>query len=270
MAKHNKKRNTAFIYETLIREVVKQTISKDKAKRNVAIGIIKEHFKQNTELHKELQLYKSLIKTKNLNERIAEKLVYETMKQHRAVDKQKLFKEQSDVISSINKNLSKTCFNNFVPNYKNLATIAQIFDDGLSPKAKVLLETKLINKLSERSEPKTNEVKVSGLVVKKFINRFNDSYGELMNEQKELLSKFVTSFQDNGAEFKFYLNEEIGRLKKCLKDVNTVKEIKEDTSLQQKVTDVLELLEGFNKSPVDREKILQVLHVQNLIKEIQA
>ena len=81
--------------------MVKQTISKDKAKRNVAIGIIKEHFKQNTELHKELQLYKSLIKTKNLNERIAEKLVYETMKQHRAVDKQKLFKEQSDVISSI-------------------------------------------------------------------------------------------------------------------------------------------------------------------------
>ena len=63
-----------------------------------------------------------------------------------------------------------------------------------------------------------------------------------MNEQKELLSKFVTSFQDNGAEFKFYLNEEIGRLKKCLKDVNTVKEIKDDTSLQQKVTDVLALL----------------------------
>ena len=28
MAKHNKKRNSAFIYEVLLREVVKQTISK--------------------------------------------------------------------------------------------------------------------------------------------------------------------------------------------------------------------------------------------------
>ena len=44
MPKHNKKRNTAFLYETLVREVVKQTITKDFDKRDKAITILKEHF----------------------------------------------------------------------------------------------------------------------------------------------------------------------------------------------------------------------------------
>ena len=46
MPKHNKKRNTAFLYETLVREVVKQTIAKDFDKRDKAIAILKEHIRQ--------------------------------------------------------------------------------------------------------------------------------------------------------------------------------------------------------------------------------
>ena len=44
MSKHNKKRNTAFIYEALVREVVKQSIAKNTKKRNLAISLIKEFF----------------------------------------------------------------------------------------------------------------------------------------------------------------------------------------------------------------------------------
>ena len=33
MAKHNKKRNTAFIYEALVREIVKQSVAKNEQKR---------------------------------------------------------------------------------------------------------------------------------------------------------------------------------------------------------------------------------------------
>ena len=33
MAKHNKKRNTAFIYEALVREIVKQSVAKDEKKK---------------------------------------------------------------------------------------------------------------------------------------------------------------------------------------------------------------------------------------------
>ena len=66
MAKHNKKRNTMFIYETLIREVVKQSVNKNTAKRDIAIGILKEYFKKDTQLRQELDLYRTLLETKGL------------------------------------------------------------------------------------------------------------------------------------------------------------------------------------------------------------
>ena len=61
MAKHNKKRNTAFIYEALVREIVKQSVAKNNEKRNAAIQIMKESFAPKTELRKELDLYKTLM-----------------------------------------------------------------------------------------------------------------------------------------------------------------------------------------------------------------
>ena len=140
MAKHNKKRNTAFIYEVLVREIIKQSINKNKEKRDIAISLVKESFKKDTEMRKELELYKTLMETNSLNERVAEKLMFEVTKQHRQLDQEKIFKEQSKAISSINKNISKDVFNNFVPNYKSLATIAQIFGQSANPKTKVILE----------------------------------------------------------------------------------------------------------------------------------
>jgi len=271
MAKHNKKRNTAFIYEVLLREVVKQTINKKKKKRDAAISIIKQHFKKNTLLRKELEYYKTLSETKGLNERIAEKLIYETIKQQKQIDKKKLFQEQSHIISIINKQLSKNAFNNFVPNYKNLATIAQMFNDDLTPKTKVLLESKLIQTISTSLQKgQKGFPNVSGLVVKKFINRFNETYTELLSEQKDLLSKYVSSFQDEGVEFKFFINEEIDRLKAIVSDAHQLDTIKEDAVLQQKLNEVAELLTDFNKLPLNKEKILQVLKIQNLAKEIQS
>ncbi|MCP4922878.1 MAG: hypothetical protein GY915_02440, partial [bacterium] len=174
MAKHNKKRNTMFIYETLIREVVKQSVNKNTDKRNVAIGIIKEYFKKDTQLRQELDLYRTLLETKGLPSNLAERLVTETVKQHGKVDQKKLFNEQSAAISAINKEISKSVFSNFVPNYKDLATISQVFADATKPKRKVMLENKLIQRLSSPDDNRTQEKGVSKLVVKSFISRFNN------------------------------------------------------------------------------------------------
>lgn len=270
MGKHNKKRNTAFIYEILVREIIKQTIDQNKEKRDIAINVIKEAFKKGTELRKELDLYKNLMETKNLNERIAEKLIFEVKKQHNKLDQKKIFKEQSNVIASINKNISKEVFNNFVPNYKSLATISQIFNDSVSPKTKVLLETKILQKLSEAINEEESTPKVSPLVMKSFTQRYNKTYSDLLNEQKELLSQYISSFQDGGTEFNFFLNEELHRLKKIVNDSYDLNEIKEDSSLKNKLKNVTQILENFHKTPVDQEKFLQILKIQTLAKELEA
>ncbi len=44
--KHNKKRNTAFLYECLIKEITKAVVRKDSARKESIINIVKEHFQK--------------------------------------------------------------------------------------------------------------------------------------------------------------------------------------------------------------------------------
>jgi len=270
MAKHNKKRNTAFIYEVLLREVVKQSVAKNNKKRNVTITILKESFKKGTQLKKELDLYKGLLETKKLPERLADKLIQESLAQHQNINQERLFKEQSKVISIINKKISKNAFSNFVPNYKYLATIAQLFSGNLNPKSKVLLEAKVTQNLMAQRQEEEKIKNVSNLVMRSFANRFNEAHNGMLEEQKETLRKFVNSFIDNGVEFRFYLNEELGRLKEVVKKSYKLAEIEEDTNLKSKLDKVKEILENFNKAPLNRESLIQVLKIQNLANELTA
>ena len=75
--KHNKKRNTAFIYETLIGELTKAILDKDSTRKQQITVIVKEFFSPSEILGQELELYKVLLETKNLERPIAEKILQE-------------------------------------------------------------------------------------------------------------------------------------------------------------------------------------------------
>lgn len=94
------------------------------------------------------------------------------------------------MISDINKEVDTEVFNNFVPNYKNLATIDQIFSGHLSPKRQVMLEAQLIDSMSAKQVDAGNpdQKTIDESTFKIFLNKFNDKYDStLLNEQKELL-----------------------------------------------------------------------------------
>ena len=55
--KHNKKRNTAFIYETLTRELTKAIVDKNAERKSTVLSIIKEGFSGESVLISELELY---------------------------------------------------------------------------------------------------------------------------------------------------------------------------------------------------------------------
>jgi hypothetical protein len=146
--KHNKKRNTAFVYEALIRELTKSIIKHNKNRQNKIVSIIKEHFSKESILSEELELYKTIYETREIERRIAEKLVLEVKSTYSQLDKGKLFKKQSSLINSINKTLSNKLFTTFVPNYKSLATVYSLFNDNSSVKERVLLEEKAVEQMS--------------------------------------------------------------------------------------------------------------------------
>ena len=188
--KHNKKRNTAFLFETLSRELTKAIVNRDFQNKKKILAIIKEHFNKDKEIAKELELYKSIIESKNLDTYSAEKIIFESKKQYDKLDKNRIFSEQSNLINKINKELSGETFANFVPNYKNLASLYQIFNTEMSPKKKVLLEGEIINYMSARKpiRESAKQIPSDKLVLKAFIGNFNDVYSKtLCEEQQELL-----------------------------------------------------------------------------------
>jgi len=269
--KHNKKRNTAFLYETLVREIAKSVINKEPKRNDFIISVIKEHFTSGTELAKELELYKALTETKDLDLYTAEKLIQESKFAYKKINKKKLFIEQSKLISKINRNLSRDIFSNFVPNYKSLATISQIFNDNVSVKNKVLLEKEVLKRLTFTEEEfnQKKQVPVTNLVYKTFIKKFNEAYNDtLLEEQKKFLQKYITSFDDNGIQLKIFLNEELGRLNKLVKGSLSQEEVKVDPSMVEKTKKVLNIIEEFKTKPFNKEMLTQMLKIQTLANEI--
>jgi hypothetical protein len=267
--KHNKKRNTAFLYESLIKECARSLVKREENKTDIISSMIKESFKSDTALGRELKLYRDIGEVKCVDVYTAERLIEETRKEYDNLDKEEIFEKQSALIDSINKQLGKDVFNNFVPNYKNLATIAQIFSKN-GVKDRILLERKLISSMvsGKHKGAQKSMTHINGLVYKTFINNFNEKYSKALSErQSVLLAKFVTSFSDNGLALKAYLNEEVPKLKSEIISLKEKNEIKSDGSMVKKADEVLELLESFKKVRIDRSLITKILKIQQLIEE---
>lgn len=269
--KHNKKRNTAFLFEVLSKELTKQVLRKDKEQQKVILETLKMFFANGTVLSKELKLYKYLAESKNLNEKAATELVRRAQEEYEKLDETKIFNEQSRLISHMNKNVSKDIYNYFVPNYKNLATIYQIFDKQTALPKKVLLEQNLVQEMVHSQEEPNNvgNVKLRNSVVTSIVKIFNEKYSDLLEEQKTLLRKFIYSVED-ASEFKFYINEEVSRLRNSLDKHREDKDISQDKDMKVKYERVYEILDSFkNDSLLTEEKVSNLMKVQLLVSELQ-
>ena len=267
--RHNKKRNTAFVYEALIREATAAILKKDSKRRQTAINLIRTHFKEDSLLRQDLECHRSLYENQNLDKDISEKILREAKITSRLIDPEALFKEQSALIYDVNKELESSVFGNFVPNYKTLASIARIFSDKTSPKDQVILENEIIKNMTNPSQKIITPDEIDEVVIRTFTEKFNNKYEtKLLDEQKELLTYYISSFADNALELKAFLNEEIIRLKTQLKKAKNIKEIKNDSEMLKKAEQIVEQLTMFSERPIDDNVLLTVMKTQSLVKEI--
>ena len=269
--KHNKKRNTGFIFEALIRELTKSVLAKNVRKASAIRSILKESFAKGKVLRKELECYKALVEADSLDGYTAEKLVYQTKAEHARIDQRQLFLEQSDVIRRINKDISSDVFSTFVPNYKALATISQIFSDQTPIKKKVLMEKTVLENITQKVNEKIDkEMKpIDDLVVRTFTNKYNDQYSGLLPEQKGLLNRHILSIRDGGTDFKVYLNSELSRLHNEVKSSLVMEDVKSDEQMVQNTKSVLRIIEGFSISDFSQDDLKTVLKIQKLANEYQ-
>jgi len=257
--KHNKKRNTAFLFEALIREVTKAVAESDKGREKTAMKIIKECFSKSRELSRELKIYKCLLETSSFDKNLSRSLLSESKERYSSLDRKKIFNEQNTLINKINKQLGNSVFGNFVPQYKDIATIYQIFNKSGNAKEQVLLENQVIGLLTKESKQLEKPGhKVDSLVVKTFFKKFNEKYNKaLLREQREVLRHFITDPGDN-LEFKLFLNEEIGRIKKEILESH----VSEKESL-------LEVLGSFREHEINYSLVEKIIKLQQLTHEMK-
>ena len=103
------------------------------------------------------------------------------------------------------------------------------------------------------------------LVYNSFIKKFNDKYGDLLGEQKDLLNHYITSFADDGFQLKIYLNEELGRLKSTLPSEDSKAGL-----ISDKLEEVRDYLESFRRREFTDVDLHKILKTQQLAKELEA
>tara|TARA_R110000824_G_scaffold61257_1_gene163041 strand:- start:40 stop:786 length:747 start_codon:yes stop_codon:yes gene_type:complete len=248
-------------------------VNRDQKRKEVALHICKEFFNRGSVLYNEKELYMTLVDSHDIDSPLLEKLLEEAKKEYAKLDRKEIFNMQTRMINKVNKSLTGEVFNNFVSNYKNLATISQILSQDLPVKKRVILENLFIKNHSAESKDHAEQLEpTDNLVYKTFVENYNKKYEDrLLEEQKEVITRYATSFSDNGVSLKIYLNEEFGRLKNVLNNSLVSKIIKEDANMLSKAQEVLGIVESYGeKCEFDEDVIIQILEIQNLAKEIES
>jgi|TARA_R110000824_G_scaffold137423_3_gene301534 hypothetical protein len=265
--KHNKKRNTAFLFESLVRELTKSIVSSNPTQTQKIKDIIKEHFHKGSVLFTELDCFRSLTETCELDMYTAEKLIFHAKSTHQKLNTQKIFTEQSRLIKTINAELTSDIYSNFVPNYRSFATIAQVFNRKTPIKQRVLMEKHILHGMTSPGVSGPQMQPVDGLVLKSFTDNYNQKYETLLPEQKVLLNRFVTLNENTRADFSVYLLGELKRLDALVRESLEMNEVKDDEMMYESTNKVLQKLGKINISAVSEAELVNILKVQGLVRE---
>ena len=262
--KHNKKRNTAFLYESLIKEFTVTIVKKDNEKQKIIKNILQEFFSKDKPLKKELDIYNTLLEYRSKNRGECYRLMHEVKRDFFSLDRREIFNEQTKLLKKIHESLSNKFFATFLSNYRDIATIGQFLNsENLPAQQRIILEDKAYNLLSSTA-PEQKEIQhIDNLTFKSFINKFNETYkNTLRDEQRTLLTHYITSFANNGVELKAYINEELTRIKKEATHIMDQGLFVENFSL------ILKKIDDFSSSPINEEKIKEVFYLQDLVYEV--
>ena len=99
--KHNKKRNTAFLYECLIKELTRAIVQENKSRQAKVKRILKEYFYNGSLLKQELTLYNSLLESERLQPDFSKRLLEETKKDFYSLDRKSIFNSQTSLINKM-------------------------------------------------------------------------------------------------------------------------------------------------------------------------
>ena len=281
-AKYTKFKNTGVIFELLVRQITSDTL--EGVKKSPAISIIKEFFKKNTTLSKELKLYQFLQNEKFKDDNKADKLVEAVLVEHKKLNYSFLKRQKYNLIKEIKNNYDLEIFlKTNISNYKLNASIYRVFETSNSNKIhnpKNLVDSRYTivehitgkgqtrnhthSKVLEAYRKQDKDLRI--LSYRILLEKFNSKYGSLDLKQKSLLKQYINNIS-NSTKIKDYIDKEITEVKKSIlissqKLDNKVIRIKLDEVANQ-------LNKVRNEKKVNDKHILALMRSYSLKKEIK-
>jgi|TARA_B110000977_G_scaffold116878_1_gene151027 hypothetical protein len=277
--KHSKYKNTGILFELLVRQITADTLS---GNESAAIDILRKYFVK-TELGREYKLYESISKSSVLSEAKAGLYISTTLDSSKHFNRGILKKQKYNLINEIKEQYDlNDFFGAKIKNYKEIAALYTLIE-GTNTKGlvdnKQLIDNK-ITLLEFLTRSKINQSKkdqlleeysgydkdIRTLTYKILLEKFNDKYSILSDEQKQVLKEFIYSVDSTPGLRKFY-NDKIKELKEILNVEST--NVK-DKATQVKITEVAKFLVELNKSDkVGNDNLVDLLQYYELVKEIK-
>lgn len=283
---HSKYRNAGLIGELLTRQIVADVLSENND--SVAIDLLQEYFQEDTELGKEYMLYQALLEGDFSDEERARALIDEVLRQRGKLNDSVLEEQKHELVGKIKEHYPlKKFFQTQVDEYRELASVYKLFkslDEGVdhNPQDLVRCRYTLVEHIqNEPSDQKTDTDRQSQQIQKLkeqsreirayaqklMIERFNEKYGDLAEEQQEVLRQYIENVS-NTNNFRHQVNE---RVDKIHNELNGYLEDIDSDVAKIKVKEALGQIEDLKRGHrVNEEQVERLLMFQELRDRIKA
>lgn len=278
--KHSKYKNTGILFELIVRQITADTLEgKDSPIKN----ILKEFFVK-TELGKEYKLYETLLRETSITETKADITISTLLESSKLLNRRILKNQKYNLIKEIQKyyDLNKF-FNHKLPHYKVQAafyTLIEITSHKNPPPPEHIISNKMtILEYLTAAPIKENQVRdkvlteleeggkdLKILTYRVLMEKFNDKYGDLNKNQKEILRELIYSI-DNKPKLKEFYTKKSKEIREELKTLN--KKVKDEV-VKIKVNEVISLIPTtVKRNKITDENLINLLQYCDLAKELE-
>ena len=273
--KHSKYKNTGILFELLTRQLTADTIAGNNPR---ALSIIKKYFSGNSALLKEYKIYHTFTSQKYKEDNKATMLINTLIEAHGKLNKSQLRREKYNLIKEIKETYDiNNFFKSKINDYKVMASIFNLLENkNASPTSVVDSKTTLLEHITIK--PKTvkkntvlenyskQDKDTRLLTYKVLLEKFNDKYSGLQDNQKTLLKEYVNSVTNSPA-LKSFINEEIKTVKKTI--IGYSKKV-EDKVVAVKLTETKNMIKPLcKKSSVNDDNVINLLNYYELVNELK-
>ena len=277
--KHSKFKNTGVLFELLVRQITSDAINDTQS--SVSVKLMKEFFKSNTLLRKELKYY-SMLKSEKMNSEVkANKFVDVILNEHKKINKSAIRREKYNLIKEIKKHYDvERFFSTKISDYKLNASIYNLFEMNSknfnSPKKIMNSRETIVEhiKTSKKSRSEKSAIiesykkenqDVRLLTYNILLEKFNDKYNGLNSKQKSLLKEYINNVNNTG-KLKTFIDNNIDTV---VKNLNKTLKFIDDKVVSVKLNEVSEQLKNIkSKKSVKDSHILAIMRSYDLIKEV--